>query len=457
MAIESEEALEIREKALKHMFVAVRSTDWLKKPGHFKTFVKGEGVRVKDINGKSYIDGAAGWQFGVVGHGRTEIGDAIREQINNVAIVAPEYTNLPAVRLAERLSNLTRGDMQRVGFCNSGSEAVDTAMKMARQYHVLNGDRGRFKVIARHGSYHGWTWGAMSVNGCRESYPIYYFEPLLQMARFGPQPYCYRCELDKEYPGCDMACVKAIEKIIQFEGPETVSAVLGEPVSHSNNVAVPPPEYWPEMRKMCDKYGVLIINDEVVTGFGRTGKWFAYQNWPFVPDVMTFAKGITSGYIPAAGAMCTPKISEQFDGGDDRKFFQISTWGGNPVSAAGALANLDILERENLVENSAKMGAYMLEGLSELKKSPIVGDVRAIGLCACVEFVADKKTKEFFNPELEVVDKLFMAVEEEGLLCREFGTSLLLTPPLTISKVEVDEVVAILDRVCSKLSKELGY
>lgn len=448
-------AEEVREAAFRYTFIPLRTVPWLREGEHLKIFVKGDGVRLTDINGKIYIDGAAAWQFGNVGHGRTEIGNAIRDQIAELALVAPEFINIPRVKLAMKLAEITPGNLTRVAFTSSGSEAVETALKMAKQYHVLNGEPTRFKVIARRGSYHGVTWGAMSVQGALKSL-IRYFEPMVPMGRHVAQPYCYRCAYGLEYPSCDLRCAKEIENIIQFEDPMTVSAVLGEPVSHSNYVAIPPPEYWPMVRSICDKYGVLLINDEVITGFGRTGKWFGSMHYNSQPDIMTFAKGVTSGYIPMGGAITTPEIASKFDG--DSWFMGLSTWGGNPASSAGALANIDIMERENLVENSAKIGKYMLEGLKDrLLNSPIVGDIRGLGLMLCVELVADKKTKAHFKPEQKVNDMIQDEMEKEGLLSRLFETNMVFSPPLCLSKDDVDEIVAILGKITSEVAKGLGY
>lgn len=448
------ETEQIREETLEHVFVPIKSWESLHSPQGFRTFVKGEGVRVTDIEGKTFIDGAAGWQFGIVGHGRTEIGDAIRDQIAELAIVAPEYGNIPRAKLATKVAELTPGDLTRVAFCNSGSEAVETALKLAKQYHVFNGEPTRFKVIARRGSYHGISWGAMSVQGAFKNL-FKDFEPLAPMGRHVAQPYCYRCDYGLEYPGCDLLCAREIENVIQFEQPITVSAVLGEAISHSSNVCPPPPEYWPMVRSICDKYGVILIDDEVIVGFGRTGKWFGCMHYDYVPDILVFAKGITSGYIPLGGAITTSKVASKFEG--SVPFASFPTWGGNPVSAAGALANIAIIERENLVEKSAKMGKYLLEELQTLLNYPTVGDVRGIGLMCAVELVADKKTKAFFKPDQNVSGRILDKMQRERLLCRQLGTNILLTPPLNITKNDIDEITVIIQKVVGEITKELGY
>ena len=448
---------EVREKIFKHIFLPYRSLSWYQEPGRLKVFVKGEGVRITDMEGKTYLDGAAGWQFGIVGHGRTEIGDAIRDQIGELAIIAPEFVNISCANLAVKLAEIAPGELSKVAFCNSGSEAVEAGMKMAKQYHVLNGEPTRHKVISRRGSYHGVTWGCMSIMGCyRES--LSFFEPMVPMAIRVFPPYCYRCDFGLAYPDCDLQCAKEIERVIVNEGPKNVSAVIGETVSHSLRVSVPPPEYWPMIRSICDKYGVLLINDEVVVGFGRTGKWFCCEHFDYFPDIICFAKGITSGYIPCGGAITTPQIAAKIESGTDIGLVNFPTWGGNPVSAAGALANIAIIERENLVENSAKMGKYLLDGLNDrLSEHRIVGDIRGLGLMLGIEMVADKKTKSLFPPETDFNNRAYKKMEDEGIIARDFESTIILTPPLCITKSDADEIINIIARVVEGLADDLGY
>ena len=447
----------MREDVFKHLFMPARTLSWFREPGHLKFMVKGEGVRITDSEGKTYLDGAAGWQFGAVGHGRIEIGDAIRDQIKDLAIVAPEFANIPATKLAKKLAEITPANLTKTAFCNSGSEADETAMKIAKQYHVLNGEPRRHKIISRRGSYAGWTWAGMSVGGVYRN-AFSYFEPMVPMALRVAPPYCYRCDFGLSYPTCELQCAKEIERVIVNEGPENISAVLGEPISHSNFVAIPPNEYWPLVRSICDKYGVLLINDEVITGFGRTGKWFACQHWDYSPDIICFAKGMSSGYIPAAGAITTAKIAEKVESGPFMGLVSFPTWGGNPVSSAGALANIAVIERENLVDNSARMGKYLLEGFKDrFSQRTIVGDIRGLGLLVGIELVADRKTKAYFDSKLNMVYRLFEKMESKGLLTRDFESTIILTPPLCITKSDLDEMIDILDDVISEVAKELGY
>ena len=448
---------EMREKAFKHIFMPYRSLSWYKRPGNLRIFVKGDGVRITDIEGKTFIDGAAGWQFGLVGHGRREIGDAIRNQTADLAIIAPEFANIPAIKLAEKLAEITPADMTKVAFCNSGSEAVETGMKMAKQYHVMNNEPRRHRVISRRGSYHGITWGCMSIMGVYRDV-ISYFDPMVPMAIRVCPPYCYRCDFGLSYPGCDLQCAREIERVIINEGSRTISAIVGDTVSHSCGVVVPPPEYWPMVRSICDKYGVLLINDEVVVGFGRTGKWFCCEHWDYVPDIICFAKGVTSGYIPMGGAITNPRIAAKIESGSDTGLVNLPTWGGNPNSATGALANLAIIEREKLVENSAKMGEYLLEGFKDrLSQSPIVGDIRGIGLMHGIEMVANKKTKASFPPEVEIFNRTYKKMEEEGIIARDFDSTIVLTPPLCVTKNDADDIINKMAKVVTGLAKDLGY
>lgn len=450
------ETKSMSERLFKHYFMPMRSVSWYKGKGNLKILVKGEGVRVTDSEGKTYIDGASGWQYGAVGHGRTEIGDAIRRQIGEISIVAPEFANLREIELAEKIASLAPGDLTKCSFCNSGSEAVETALKMVRQYHVLNNEPRRHKIITRRGSYHGTTWATMNLTGVyRDALAL--FEPAMPQVVRVPPPYCYRCELGLEYPSCGLQCAKEIERVIQVEGEGTVAAVVGEPISHSNYVAVPPDEYWPMVRDICNRYGVLLVNDEVIVGFGRTGKWFASEHWNYLPDIIDFAKGVTSGYIPLGGAIATTNVAKVIESSGDIGFFHFPTWGGSPNASAGALANIAIIERENLLENSAKMGEYLLEGFKDrLLHYPIVGEVRGKGLLVGIEMVADKKTRALFPPEADFAYRSFRAMEENGLLARDFISTIILTPPLPINKGECDEIIDIMDRTISGLAKDFG-
>jgi adenosylmethionine-8-amino-7-oxononanoate aminotransferase len=283
-----------------------------------------------------------------------------------------------------------------------------------------------------------------------------YFSPFMNGTMHVSPPYCYRCDYRHTYPSCEVYCVDAIEQVIQYEGPETVAAVIAEPVSASGGIVIPPPEYLPRLRQICDRHGVLLIVDEVINGFGRTGKMFASEHWNLVGDIMTVAKGLSSGYAPIAATICRPKVVEPFSSEKGKRLSHLLTFGGQAVACAAALANLAILQRERLVENSATMGAYLLEQLEGLRHHPTVGDVRGIGLLAAVELVKDRTSKEKFgleSPEVKALNALLM---ERGLLTRATHI-ILLSPPLCITRVEVDRIVEIIDSTLTAFEQQYGY
>jgi adenosylmethionine-8-amino-7-oxononanoate aminotransferase len=395
---------------------------------------------VTDIDGNEFIDALAGLWLVNVGHGRAEIGEAMARQAGKLAYASStQATTIPAIQLATRLSEITPGDLTTAFFCSGGSEAVESAIKIARQYHYFNGEPKRTKIIGRRGSYHGGTFGAMSVSGTRpQSEPFH--GPFMPGVLHASPPYCYRCDFRQTYPGCDLLCADQIGQMIEYEYPQTVAAVIAEPVSASNGIVVPPDDYWPRLREICDKHGVLLITDEVINGFGRTGKMFASDHWGLVGDLMTMAKGLSSGYAPIGGVMCRPHVMAAFEG--DNKLSHLLTYGGHAVACAAALANLDIIEREGLVENAARMGDYLLEGLGGLRNHPTVGDVRAIGLLAGVELVSDRETRTKISSD--AIAHLNDGFLKRGLLTR--ATHIVsLSPPLCITKAEIDRIVGILD------------
>ena len=446
---------ELRQKADEHLWIQGDYLGDADTEDHFRILVEGDGINVKDIYGNTYIDAIAGAWLVNVGHGRKEIADAVYDQIKRLHYSSAwDHANIPAIKLAAKLAEITPGSLSKVFFSLAGSQAVETAMKIARQYHVHNGSPHRFKVIARRGSYHGESWGTLSICGDPGA-RAWLFEPLPPMGRHVDPIYCYRCPWDLKYPSCKIQCVKEFEKAIQFENPETVSAVIIEPISVSVGNQVPVDEYWPMLREICDKYGVLLIADEVITGFGRTGKMFACEHWGVVPDLMTMAKGLSSGYLPLAATIAKKEIADKFTQSGRRMLSQGITYGGHAVACAAALANIEIIERENLVENSAKMGAYMLERLKELDRHSIVGDVRGIGLSYCIELVKDKKTKERFPPEAGLDVKLTQKFKELGFL-HKGGALIFLAPPLTVTKNDIDEIVGRVDRAIGSLEKELA-
>ena len=418
-----------------------------------KILVEGNGVIVKDIDGNEYIDALAGLWLVNVGHGRQEIGDAMARQAGTLAYASStQATTIPAIQLATRLAEITPGDQTTAFFCSGGSESVESAIKIARQYHYHNGQPKRQKVIGRRGSYHGGTYAAMSVSGTRPvSEPFH--SPFMPGVLHASPPNCYRCDFRATFPSCELLCADQINQIIEYETTETVAAVIAEPISASNGIVIPPDGYWKRLRAICNKHGVLLITDEVINGFGRTGKMFASNHWDLVGDILTMAKGLSSGYAPIGGVMCRPHVMEAFQG--DNKLSHLLTYGGHAVACAAALANLDILEGEGLIDNSAKMGARLLKGLEELRSHPTVGDVRGLGLICGLEIVKDGATKEKFSESGEELKALADNLHNRGLLTRA-ASIISLSPPLCISADEVDRIIDILDGAIGDMEDKFG-
>ncbi|MEE2880819.1 MAG: aspartate aminotransferase family protein [Chloroflexota bacterium] len=457
MTISSEAEIKaLQDSALEHLWVYLREPSDMAEKGEPQIFVEGKGCQVTDALGNTYIDAMSGLWLKNVGYGRTEIADAAYEQMLKLTYMPLGTTTEPAVRLAEKIAAITPGDLSRCFFTSGGSEAVETAMKLTRAYFKRMGESSRIKFISRKGSYHGATFGALSL-GSSSHFPKVDYEPLLAGCFHVPQPNPYRCELGGESPeDCAERCVNAVEEMILFQGPETVAAVVAEPVSSPLGAIVPAPNYWPRLREICDKYGCLLIADEVITGFGRTGKMFACEHWGITPDIMTVAKGITSGYIPMGGAILRKSIADSFVGSQKAAFRHVITFGGHPVAAAASLKNIEIMEREQLADNSARMGRYLLDGLEELKeKHAIIGDVRGLGLFCGLEIVKYRQTKEYFAPEAELGSRLTQAFSDQGILLRG-GDMMNIMPPLCVTAGEIDEIVAALDKGFDQVSQDLG-
>jgi adenosylmethionine-8-amino-7-oxononanoate aminotransferase len=441
-------------------------------PGHlfpanvtdsFPVLVRGEGSYVWDLQGKRYLDGIAGIAVVNVGYGRAEIAEAIAEQAKALPYCAPNlFRNQPAMDLAIKLREFTPPGMNYVNFVSGGSEAVEVAIKLARQYQVVRGKPSKFQIISRWTSYHGATLGALSLTGHfgrREE-----FTPLLQHFAHIPAPYCLRCLYDQEYPVCNLRCAWALEEAIVSLGPDTVSAFIAEPIIGSTaGAVVPPDEYFPTIRAICDKYDVLLIADEVMTGFGRTGANFAMDHWGVVPDIMTVAKAISSGYAPLGATIVSEDIAEVFaEAGSG--FDHVFTYSGNPVSLAAGLATLDIIQRENLVERASEHGAYFFRRAEALEAHAVVGDIRGKGLMMGIEFVKDRESKEPFSPGLAVYQCVVATALRNGLIVYpgqgaidgKRGDNITLLPPLTISLTEIDEMIDILDTTITDVEAGLN-
>jgi adenosylmethionine-8-amino-7-oxononanoate aminotransferase len=407
-------------------------------------FERGEGATLTDIRGRQYIDGLSSLWNVAVGHGRKELAAAAAEQMSQLAFANgySGYSNLKAIELAEKVCRLSYPNMDAVFFANSGSEANDLAFKLARFYWYLKGRMEKVKIIARREAYHGGTLAATAATGM----PPFWrgFGPLDPTFVRAGTNYCYHCEWGKTYPGCDLDCAEAIEETIIREGADTVAAVIAEPVHGAGGVIPPVPEYFPKLREICDRHEVLLIADEVITGFGRTGRWFALRHWNVQPDILTFAKAITSAYVPLSGAVVSREIHRaMLEAPPDQRFMHGYTNSAHPAACAVGLRNLQIIEEEGLVEHAAAMGQRLIDGLNTLRSEDGVGEVRGLGLMAGVEIVDDHEKRRPFNVALNVGGRMLEACKERGLISRARLDSYLLAPPLVVSPEQVDRIVEI--------------
>jgi adenosylmethionine-8-amino-7-oxononanoate aminotransferase len=417
--------------------------------------VRGEGPYIWDDKGKRYLDGLAGLFVVQAGHGRAELAEAAAKQASELAFFPLwSYAHPKAVELAERLADLTPGDLNRVFFTTGGGEAVESAWKVAKQYYKLTGRPLKHKVISRSIAYHGTPQGALSITGIPAAKEM--FEPLVPGAHKVPNTNFYRApEHGDDLEAFGRWAADRIAEAIEFEGPDTVAAVFLEPVQNSGGCFPPPPGYFQRVREICDRYDVLLVSDEVICAFGRLGHYFGSERFGYQPDIITCAKGMTSGYSPIGAMIATDRIMEPFLQGNTI-FAHGYTFGGHPVSAAVALANLDIFEREKLNEHVQQTGEDFRRTLGKLSDLPIVGDVRGDGFFYGIEMVKDKATRETFDDdESERLLRGFLskALFEAGLYCRadDRGDPVIqLSPPLVADQTQFDEMEQILRSVLTE-------
>ena len=426
---------DLKQAAMDHLWMPFSQYNDLLSKGGPKIIVEGDGIRMTDSDGTTYIDAIGGLFLVNVGHGRTEIAEAVADQLGALHYANTfAYPAVPTIKLSKKLAELAPGDLNRVFLASGGSEAVDTALKIIRQYHVNNGQPRRTKFIARRGSYHGVSVGALSMNSAPNVHRDIW-DPML---------------IDTKFVG---ETAEDVEEMIKFEGPETVAGFITEPISVPKGMKVPDDDYWPKIREICDRYGVLMVADEVITGFGRTGKMFAMEHWNVTADLMTFAKGVTSGYQPVGGVMVTNKVYDAFKGDGDKTFTHGYTYSGHPAGAAAALANLAIIEEEELVQNSAETGAYLKGQLETLKEHSMVSEVHGTGLLLSVELLEDKATGKPFPKGAPKLKRLVEEMENRGMLTRT-EPFLYIAPPLTLTREEADEMVSIIDEALTVVEKE---
>jgi adenosylmethionine-8-amino-7-oxononanoate aminotransferase len=425
--------------------------------------VRGEGCFVFTSDGRRYLDASGGAAVVTIGHGVEEIGRAMAEQASRLAYVhSSQFHTAPAEKLAQRILALVPRQMRaegRVYFTSGGSEATESALKLARQYFLERGDKKRFRVISRWQSYHGTTLGALSASGnVRRREP---FAPLLSEWGHILPCYCYRCPLGLEYPECNVDCADELERLLDREGAEDVSAFIFEPVVGATLGAVSPPEgYVQKIADICRRRGILLIADEVMTGMGRTGKPFAVEHWGVAPDMILVGKGIASGYAPLGAVVVAGHVAEAISRGSGG-FLHGFTYDAHPVAAAAGNAVLDYIERENLFARVEPRGHELLEALEPLRRFSVVGDVRGIGLLVGIELIRDAKTREPFPPDAQValriqqdaLDAGVMTYPIQGCADGSRGDHILIAPPFTITTTMIQMLAAGIDRAVADLEK----
>lgn len=400
----------------------------------------GEGVWLHTIDGQVILDGMAGLWNVNVGYGREELAQAAFDQMKKLAFTSnfSGMTNLPSILLADKLAGFAYEGLNTTHFTSGGSESNDSAFKTARYYWKRKGMPGKYKIITRKGAYHGVTMYSTFATGLEKYHTM--FGPAVSDFIHIPAPNPYRFEGEhRAGETVGQAAARALEECIQREGADTIAAFIAEPVMGVGGVIVPPDDYFPLVRQICTKYDILFIADEVITGFGRTGEWFALKHWGVKPDILSFAKAITSGYAPLGGIQISEAIHETMEtAADTEAFMHGFTYSGHAMSCAVGLKNLEIMEREHFPERAKKLGVRLLEGLKTLKEFPFVGDVRGLGLLCGVEIVSSKESKA---ADAGMTMKVFKAAQARGLRTRPLVNSLAFSPPLSITEDEVDEIV----------------
>jgi taurine--2-oxoglutarate transaminase len=402
---------------------------------------RAEGVYFWDVDGKRYIDFASQLMNVNTGHRHPKIVQAIKDQADKLCYVYPGLATDVKGELGRLLAEVTPGDLKKTFFTLGGSEANDNAIKLARLY------TGRHKIIARYRSYHGATYGALALSGDPRRLPA---EPTISGVIHVMDPYCYRCPFGWTLETCHRECIDHVEQVIKFEGPENVAAIFLEGVTGSSGIMIYPDEYWPRMREIADKYGILLVDDEVMSGFGRTGEWFGIDNWGVAPDVMTMAKGLTSAYVPLGAMVVSKDIAAYFE---DRMLPLGLTYSGHTLACATAVATINVYKEDRLIENAKAMGRVLGEELEGIKaRHSSVGDVRYIGLFSVIEVVKDKETKEPMAPwnakpsEMGAMADVANFLRDNGLYTFVRWNWIFAVPPLCITESQIKDGLAIIDQ-----------
>src|SRR5262245_38872380 len=450
------------EEFLRHIFVRDQMAEWSKQP---LIMARAEGVHYWDVSGKRYLDALSGIYVVAVGHGNRRVVDAIHKQLDTLHFSPPMHgTNPLAVQLANLLSDLapeyTSENGQPTGwtikFQCGGSEVTEAAIKLARQYHKLTGNPGKYKIISRYQSWHGSTMASLSASGLKSRKTVN--EPFAPGFLHVLPPTCYRCPFGKTYGDCGITCATLIGDVIDMEDPATVAAILVEPIGHTGGIIDPPEEYLPLLREICDRYNILLIFDEIITGVGRTGNMFAADTFGVAPDVLCIGKGLSGGYVPLSAMICRRAIADVFWGPITKNpgFVEGHTFEGNPISCAAGLAVLQEILETDLCANARTQGERLRAGFARLaKKHGVIGDIRGKGLFQGIEFVRNPATKERFPADLAFGVQVGRRALQNGLLCRFDPHWIAFGPPLIVTPEQVDEMVAILDRSLGEVLEQM--
>jgi adenosylmethionine-8-amino-7-oxononanoate aminotransferase len=412
--------------------------------------MEGKGSWITDVNGNKYLDAMSGLWCVNVGYGREELALAAYEQLKTMCYFPLSQSHMPAIQLAEKLNEWLEGDYV-IFFSNSGSEANEAAFKIVRQYHQQNGEPSRYKFISRYRSYHGNSMGALAATG--QAVRKYKYEPLTPGFIHVSPPDSYRRPLGQSIEEFNLHCALEIEKTIIWEGEETIAAVIMEPAITGGGVLVPHPVYMEKVQEICNKHGVLLIMDEVICGFGRTGKKFGHFHFNVKPDIVTMAKGLTSGYLPLSATAVRREIYEKFKSSEEYGYLRhVNTFGGNPAACALALKNIEIYENENLVERSRVLGERLREEMKEIEDHPHVGDIRSFGFLLGIELIEDKATKQPLS--MSKVDEIIASCKSKGLIIGKNGATvagynniLTLSPPLSSTDEDLSFIINTLKAV----------
>jgi len=414
---------------------------WSKQAGNNPIAIEyGEGVYFYDYDGKRYLDFSSGLMNVNIGHGHPRVTEAVVRQMQRVSYVTPSCVTKVRGDLGKKLAEITPGNLKKTLFTICGATAIENAIKLARLY------TGRHKIIARYRAFHGASYGAMTAGG--DPRKLAADSQQIPNIIHVEDAYCYRCPWSQEISTCKRECVSHIERVIEFEGPENIAAILMEGESGSSGCIKYPPDYWQKLRAICDKHGILLIADEVMSGFGRTGKWFGVDHFGVTPDMIATAKGITAGYLPLGALIVTDKIADHFN---DKPLMLGLTYSAHPVACAAGLEVLNIYEDEHLIENARLMGQYVEKQVAMLsKKHPSIGDFRNTGLLGCLELVKNRSTKEPMAPfnakphEMTVMNQVAAKIKELGMYTFVRWNYIFIAPPLCVTEAQIDEGLAII-------------